>query len=130
MVFEVNTQLNYLFSNTDRIYKAFDDKTIFWPLRISPSFDTVDHEILLKKLNHNGIRDIPLKWFRHISPRKHAVQIDGVLSQFDDIICGIPSFYFGLFSFFYTSTNFPTVQIYFFSDYLRMTPHAFLRTEI
>ena len=31
---------------------------------LSKSFDIVDHELLLQKLHHHGIRGLPLQWFK------------------------------------------------------------------
>ena len=41
-------------------------------LDLNKAFDTVNHDILLSKLNHNSIRGQRLKWFEsHLSNRKH-----------------------------------------------------------
>ena len=53
--------------------------------------DTVNHGILLKKLEHYGIRDNMLDWFQsYLSDRKQHVDINGKSSDLLDIACGVP----------------------------------------
>ena len=58
---------------------------------IFKDFDTVNHGILLKKLEHYGIRDNMLDWFQsYLSYRKQYVDINGKSSDLLDITCGVP----------------------------------------
>ena len=51
---------------TNDVYKAFDKRefTLSVCLDFSKAFDTVNHEILLAKLDHCGIRNIENSWFK------------------------------------------------------------------
>ena len=56
------------------------DCGIFIDLR--NAFDTVNHEILLNKLEHYGVRDTMLKWFlSYLSDRKQYVSFNGQSSE-------------------------------------------------
>ena len=62
---------------------------IFIDLR--KAFDTVNHEILLNKLEHYGIRDTMLKWFQsYLIDRKQYVSINGQSSELLLNNCGVP----------------------------------------
>ena len=55
------------------------------------AFDTVNHFILLKKLEHYGVRCIPLQWFRpYLSGRKQYISVVGNLSKTLEISYGVP----------------------------------------
>ena len=55
------------------------------------AFDRVNSEILPMKLEHYGIRDNVLNWFRsYLSNRKQHVSINGKLSEPLEINCGVP----------------------------------------
>ena len=58
---------------------------------LQKAFDTVDHEILLSKLDYYGIRGISNNWFKsYLSNRKQFVSINGYDSGLAEINCGVP----------------------------------------
>ena len=58
---------------------------------IQKAFDTVDHHILLKKLEYYGVRGISNKWFTsYLSNGKQLVSINGYKSNLVDFKCGVP----------------------------------------
>ena len=78
---------------TERIKKSIDEGKfgcgIFIDLK--KAFDTVNHDILLLKLEHYGIRGAPLNWFRtYLSDRKQYVFYNGVSSTVLPVTCGVP----------------------------------------
>ena len=60
-------------------------------LDLKKAFDTVDHVILLRKLENMGAGCKELAWFRHyLQDRRQAVVIDGVTSNEATMSCGVP----------------------------------------
>ena len=58
---------------------------------LQKAFDTVNHDILLKKMEHYGIRGTALNWFNsYLSNRKQFVSVNGHSSSLCDISCGVP----------------------------------------
>ena len=78
---------------TNTLRKAIDNNlyTCGVFVEFSKPFDTVNHKILLGKLEAYGIRGIPLNWFQsYLLNRKQFVELDGIKSQNQTILCGIP----------------------------------------
>ena len=78
---------------TEKIKESIDNKKygcgIFIDLR--KAFDTVNHSILLQKMEHYGVRGLSLEWFRsYLTDRKQYVFINGETSQLQDVSCGVP----------------------------------------
>ena len=58
---------------------------------LSKAFDTVNHNILIAKLEHYGIRGKALDIFKsYLSNRKQYVQLDNSKSKLRPITCGVP----------------------------------------
>ena len=57
----------------------------------SKAFDTVDHDILLQKLEFYGIRGSALLWFQsYLKNRKQFVSYNGATSSMKLVKCGVP----------------------------------------
>ena len=77
----------------ENIGKVIDNKVFVCGVFVDlqKAFDTVDHNILLHKLSHYGIRDIPNCWFSfYLSNRKQFVTINGFDSETQSLQCGVP----------------------------------------
>ena len=60
-------------------------------LNLKKAFDTVDHVILMRKLENMGAVCKELAWFRHyLQDRRHNVAIDGITSNEATMSCGVP----------------------------------------
>ena len=82
-----------LINITERIRQSLDNGEYSCGILIDfkKAFDTVDHLILLKKLDHYGIRGTPNNWFRsYLSDRKQYVSVSGTNSSFKSINHGVP----------------------------------------
>ena len=82
-----------LVSMTETIKNSLDNRKfgcgIF--LDLQKAFDTVNHSILLMKLENYGIRGPALEWFKsYLSGRKQYVSVNGSSSSQLNVTCGVP----------------------------------------
>ena len=85
-----------LISLTENIRQALDEEYIGCGIFVDlqKAFDTVDHEILLSKLDYCGIRGISNNWFKsYLSNRKQFASINGYDSGLAKINCGVTQGY-------------------------------------
>ena len=55
------------------------------------TFDIIDHEILISKMEHYGIKNIELQWFKsYLSIRKQYVEFNNTQSATEIITTGVP----------------------------------------
>ena len=60
-------------------------------LDLQKAFDTVDHKILLMKLEAIGLNEDVIRWFRsYLTDRQQLVDVSGTLSSSAEIKCGVP----------------------------------------
>ena len=58
---------------------------------LKKAFDTIDHNILSNKLYHYGMRGISNDWIKsYLENRKQFVQYDDAISDYKEILCGVP----------------------------------------
>ena len=58
---------------------------------LQKAFDTVNHEILLKKMEFIGFSEETTKWFKsYLSNRKFKVHIKNTFSEPGNLLCGVP----------------------------------------
>ena len=77
----------------DKILKGFDDGLVTGTILIDlqKAFDTVNHDIYLKKLSIPVFFDPTVKWFQsYLSNRKFAVDLENSFSEVSSISCGVP----------------------------------------
>jgi len=77
----------------EQIANSLDNREFFAGefIDLSKAFDTIDHTILLKKLEHYGIRGITLDWFKsYLTNRVQFVTLESFNSNNGLITCGVP----------------------------------------
>ena len=75
---------------TERI-RSSKSETVSFFLDLKKAFDTLDHEILLNKLEQYGIRHNSWKWFQsYLCGRSQRVTLSGASSNWLSITCGVP----------------------------------------
>ena len=80
-----------LVSLTENIKSSLDNNSFGCVIFIDfkKAFDTVNHDILLSKLEHYGIRGTALNWFNSCL-NGQFVSVNGHSSSTCDITCGVP----------------------------------------
>ena len=77
----------------DRILNLMENNDVPFSIFIdlSKAFDTLNHEILLRKLSFYGLDDVSLNLFQsYLSNRKQFVSFDGTQSEYGCITTGVP----------------------------------------
>ena len=88
-----HSTVHALISFTESIRSALDDSKFVCGIFVDlqKAVDTVNHNILLNKLSHYGIRDTMNEWFKsYLQGRKQIVSINGVESELRGLKHGVP----------------------------------------
>ena len=92
--FRANHSIDHaLISRTEAIKNSLDNRKIGCGIFVDlqKAFDTVNHNILLMKLENYGIRGTILCWFEsYLSGRQQYVSVNGFNSNNLSINCGVP----------------------------------------
>ena len=91
--FSLHSTVTSLLTSTDDWYKGLDIGKLVGLVFIDmkKAFDTVDHDIVCKKLEHYGIQGRELALFKsYLCNRKKYSKVNGVDSSIEDIEIGVP----------------------------------------
>ena len=76
-------QINKRFEKSQYTLGIFNDLT--------KAFHTVDHNILISKLENYGVRGVNLKWFKsYLNNRKQFISYDNSSTSYKIMTCGVP----------------------------------------
>ena len=85
----INAITKFTYDTLQALDSGHDNLSVF--LDLSKAFDTINHQLLCRKLQHYGICGVALEWFRsYLSERKQYVSYKGINSQSYSITCGVP----------------------------------------
>ena len=87
----VHAMLDFYNNLTDSVNKNPSDISLGIYLDLKKAFDTVNHNVLLSKMQHYGVRGTALEWFTsYLNKRRQYVVLDRVKSSSREINCGVP----------------------------------------
>jgi len=82
-----------LINITNRMLKAMDESkfTSLVLLDFAKAFDTVNHDLLIAKLQAIGVDDLSTKWFySYLTGRQQCVRVGERVSPYLDVLSGVP----------------------------------------
>ena len=77
----------------DQINKNFEKSqyTVGIFIDLTKAFGTVDHNILISKLENYGVRGVNLKWFKsYLNNRKQFISYNNSSTSYKNMTCGVP----------------------------------------
>ena len=89
----LHSTVTHLLKNTDDWYSGLELKKLVGLnfIDIKKAFDTVDHEILCKKLEHYGIQQREITCLRsYLFNRRQFCRVNGISSKLEKIDVGVP----------------------------------------
>ena len=90
---EGHTTAMALIASLDKVINALEkqETTLGVFLDFSKAFDTVNHTILLQKLEYYGVRGVSNKWVNsYLTGRKQFCTYGNSQSEMKNIVCGVP----------------------------------------
>ena len=90
---KLHSTITSLISVSDYWYENIDKNNVNFALflDLKKEFDTVDHEILIRKMQVYGIKDIEVEWFRsYLKNRQQYCSLNGNKSSSRPVTRGIP----------------------------------------
>ena len=83
--------LHFLHSIYEGLNKEIPEYTLGVFIDLKKAFDTVDHKILLKKLDHYRFRDVSNHWFNnYLTGPNQDMSVDRINSELREINYGVP----------------------------------------
>ena len=77
----------------ENLTKELDNKkiTVGAFIDLKKAFDTIDHSLLIKKLEYYGIGGVLLNWLKsYLDHRKQYVHFNGTDLYLQEVVCGVP----------------------------------------
>ena len=89
--FQKNKATQAVFDLYTKIVGVLDKGNYTCSVFLAKAFDTVDHKILLSKLQNYGLKEIAKNWFEsYLTNCKQVVKVGNVLSEQKFITCRVP----------------------------------------
>ena len=77
----------------NKIVDSFEENSFLIGIFVdlSKAFDTINHDIMLTKLKHYGIRGLAQSWYNsYLSNRYQCTKYKNCMSESKKIVCGVP----------------------------------------
>ena len=86
-----HSTIDALVDFTEKMRSCGNQNVVTFFFDLKKAFDTIEHSLLLQKLESYGIREITYDWFEsYLKNRKQRIEINGVSSNWSSIKSGVP----------------------------------------